>query len=61
MGFPVGSATLVDEVGLDVGAHICEYLGGEFGDRFGDSKAASNLLNDLVAGGFLGILNLMGW
>lgn len=54
MGFPVGSATLVDEVGIDVGAHIGDYLGGEFGDRFGDSSVMSNILNDFVAGGFLG-------
>ena len=55
MGFPVGSATLVDEVGIDVGAHIGEYLGGEFGERIGDAKAMSGILNDLVSNGFLGM------
>jgi len=54
MGFPVGSATLFDEVGIDVGAHIAEYLGGVFGERLGDSQEMTDILKEFVAGGMLG-------
>lgn len=56
MGFPVGSATLIDEVGIDVGAHIAEYLSGQFGPRFGFGSSETSLLKDMVAQGYLGKL-----
>ena len=54
IGFPVGSATLVDEVGIDVSAHIASFLSESFGSRFGFSKEETGVLNDMVAKGFLG-------
>ena len=33
-GFPVGPITLLDEVGIDVGAHILETMQAAFSDRF---------------------------
>lgn len=54
MGFPLGLATLFDEVGCDVGAHIGAYLGGVFGNRFGDASSMVSILQDFVANGLLG-------
>ncbi len=54
MGFPVGSATLMDKVGIDVAAKISEYLGKEFGSRMGDSNAMVSILKEMVAQGMLG-------
>jgi len=54
IGFPVGSATLVDEVGVDVGAHIAEYFANVFGTRLGFGQGEANLLKDMVDAGFLG-------
>ena len=45
-GFPVGPATLADEVGLDVGQHVAEDLGKEFGARMGGG--GTDLLNHIV-------------
>jgi enoyl-CoA hydratase/long-chain 3-hydroxyacyl-CoA dehydrogenase len=52
-GFPVGNATLLDEVGIDVAAHIAEFLTKALGER-GSSKAGIPILNDLVRNGFTG-------
>ncbi|XP_078047389.1 monolysocardiolipin acyltransferase Mtpalpha [Augochlora pura] len=51
-GFPVGPATLSDEVGIDVGVHINAYLLKTLGERIrgGDT----NILGDMVKAGFLG-------
>jgi len=54
MGFPVGAATLVDEVGVDVAAHVADYLSGVFGPRFGFGSSEISLLKDMVAHGYLG-------
>lgn len=51
-GFPVGAATLADEVGIDVGAHIAVDLSKSFGDRF--SGGNLGVMEDLVKAGFMG-------
>ncbi|KAI5633966.1 3-hydroxyacyl-CoA dehydrogenase, NAD binding domain-containing protein [Phthorimaea operculella] len=51
-GFPVGAATLADEVGIDVGSHIAVDLYKAFGDRF--SGGDLNIMSDLVTKGFMG-------
>lgn len=45
-GFPVGPMTLLDEVGIDVGAKISPILEKELGSRFEAPKAFDKLLND---------------
>ena len=61
MGFPVGSATLIDKVGIDVAAKISEYLGKEFGSRLGDSQAMVSILKEMVSKGMLGMYDLIYW
>lgn len=45
-GFPVGPITLLDEVGVDIGAKIMPILVDELGDRFQGPDVFDTLLND---------------
>ncbi len=45
-GFPVGPLKLLDEVGIDVGAHVGEIVHAAFGDRLTPPSATSRLLAD---------------
>ncbi|CAI8026716.1 Trifunctional enzyme subunit alpha, mitochondrial, partial [Geodia barretti] len=51
-GFPVGMATLADEVGIDVAYHVAQFLLNEFGVRM--SGGNPELLKAMVDHGFLG-------
>lgn len=51
-GFPVGVATLIDEVGIDVAAHVAEDLGKAYGARFGGGNP--EVLKDLVGANMCG-------
>jgi len=56
-GYPVGPATLIDEVGIDVGAHVYEQLGPMFSKR---GITASQGLKKLLAQGYKGKKNKKG-
>merc|ERR1719346_435117 len=51
-GFPVGIATLIDEVGIDVAAHVAEDLQKAYGERFKGGNP--DVLNGLVAAKCMG-------
>jgi len=51
-GFPVGVATLIDEVGIDVAAHVAEDLGKAYGERFAGGNP--ELLKALVNANMMG-------
>ncbi len=57
-GFPVGPVALMDEVGLDVGAHVSETLGPLFAAR---GAQPSDLMHRLCDGGYLGRKNRRGF
>jgi 3-hydroxyacyl-CoA dehydrogenase len=57
-GFPVGPVALMDEVGIDVGAHVARDLGKAFEAR---GLAGSDVPGKLVEAGFLGRKNGKGF
>ncbi|MBI4867736.1 MAG: enoyl-CoA hydratase/isomerase family protein [Candidatus Wallbacteria bacterium] len=56
-GFPVGPFTLLDEVGLDIGAHVTRVMQGGFGERL---RAAATFGN-VTGAGRLGRKNKKGF
>lgn len=57
-GFPVGPVKLIDEVGIDVGAHVTEVLSGMFKQR---GIKASDMARQLVDAGYKGKKNRKGF
>lgn len=57
-GFPVGPITLIDEVGIDVGAHVSQDLGRAFAHR---GLQASDVLLRMSEAGFKGRKNGKGF
>jgi enoyl-CoA hydratase/long-chain 3-hydroxyacyl-CoA dehydrogenase len=51
-GFPVGPITLLDEVGIDVAAHVSKDMASFFEPRFGPRDRRA--LEDMVKAGFIG-------
>ncbi|THD19886.1 Hydroxyacyl-coenzyme A dehydrogenase [Fasciola hepatica] len=51
-GWPVGLASLADEVGIDVACHVAEFLSASFKTRMAGGNI--QLLKEMVAGGMLG-------
>ena len=57
-GFPVGPVTLLDEVGIDVGAHVSRILGSLFAGR---GAKPSETMEKLVQAGYKGRKNNQGF
>jgi len=57
-GFPIGPVSLMDEVGMDVAAHVGQDLGPFFAKRGGK---VANLAGKMADGGFLGRKNKKGF
>jgi 3-hydroxyacyl-CoA dehydrogenase/enoyl-CoA hydratase/carnithine racemase len=57
-GYPVGPIALIDEVGIDVGAHVSRDLGTAFADR---GHVSSDALQRLSEAGFSGRKNRRGF
>lgn len=58
-GFPVGVATLCDEVGIDVASHVLDFLAKSFPERMAGGNP--NLLIDMAKMGYCGRKTGKGW